>query len=63
LLASTDETQRFRSCLPEGPRAAAILTREWVSASYRKVGIDYLMNYTFHGDDLDAWDGATSWQQ
>ena len=33
-----------------------IFNRAWITASYQ-AGIDYLMNYTFHLDDLDQWPG------
>ena len=33
-----------------------VFNREWMTASYL-VGIDYMMNYTFHLNDLDGWTG------
>ncbi len=57
---------RLVSELPEGMRPFwlaylselldKIYTRDWLVASYR-VGIDYMLNYTFHLDDLNHWPG------
>ena len=57
---------RMVSALPENLRAFwlayltelldRIYTRDWILASYR-AGIDYMLNYTFHPDDLRGWPG------
>ncbi len=33
-----------------------IYSREWLAASYQS-GIDYMLNYTFHREDLAGWPG------